>query len=276
MVKSGKNLSHRLGMAAARAFKSAREFIAGIPDKVKESYPLIVLVGSFTLLAVSIAVLGANGLLFPLRVYLTGTATPGIIGECQVKVVGARHPAAFFSVRIRGSSDFIPIARCDPKVTGESVSVIHSKIADTTVAVKGGPTLLKIYLALDGPYGLGSIVLLILACGLTLHRAKTILRFGSTEIRTAWAPVTRSKDERWKSLVKASEVLTDFLFLGLIVVATGIVVYALFRTTLYAHGETWFSVLAVGTLAITFSGRGLQMIARVPTASTENQVSPWA
>ncbi len=62
-------------------------------------------------------------------------------------------------------------------------------------------------------------------------------------------------------MVKASEVLTDFLFLGLIVVATGIVVYALFRTTLYAHGETWFSVLAVGTLAIIWSPLPLKVIA---------------
>ena len=72
--------------------------------------------------------------------------------------------------------------------------------------------------------------------------------------------MTSAKDERWKSLIKASEVLTDLLFLGLIVVATGIVVYAMFRTTLYIHGEIWFSALAVGTLAIIWSSIPLKVI----------------
>lgn len=212
--------------------------------------------GSVAVLAVCLSVVCANLLLLPLRVYLTGVATASVIDECSH--VGIRHPV--YTVRVKGSSDFIPTLECQPKDIGHPVTVIYSKIASKTVAVRGGPNLLKIYLALDIPAGPGLVLLLLLTCGLTLYRARTILRFGSTEIRSAWAPLTFAKGERGKSLVRASEVVTDFFFLGLIVVATGIIVYTLFRTTLYIQGATWFSLFAIGTLAIVWSPIPLKII----------------
>ena len=80
------------------------------------------------------------------------------------------------------------------------------------------------------------------------------------------------RDGQWKALTKASEVLTDFLFLGLIVVAAGIVVYAMFRTTLYIHGRIWFSVFAVGALAIIWSPIPLK-VTRLPGKHTNRRYS---
>jgi hypothetical protein len=241
---------------------SARELMRRIPTKINESIAGVVFVGLAAALAVSTAVAIANVLLLPLRVYLTSAETASVIDECRY-IDRSFEPGRIndaYLVRTRGSSDFVPIASCDPRVTGDSVTVLYSKIAAKTVVVRGKPTLIKIYLGLDGPAGSAFMFALLLGCGLTLYRAKTILGFGSAEVRTAWAPVTFAKGERWKSLIKASEVITDFLFLGLIVVATGIVVYAMFRNTLYIHGEIWFSVLAVGTLAIVWSSIPLKVI----------------
>jgi hypothetical protein len=268
MVESGQNLTLRCKIVALSASEyshdgahrmSARGLMRRIPARINLSGEEITLVGLATMFAISIAVLFANVLLLPLRVYLTGTVTASAIDQCREQGM-AEAPGRIYTVRTRGSSDFIPIAMCDPEVSGDGVTVVDSKIAATTVAVRGTPTLVKIYFGLDGPYAKAFIAALLLGCGLTLYRAKTILRFGSEEVRKAWSPVTSGKDDRWKSLTKASEVLTDFLFLGLIVVATGLVVYALFRTTLYIHGETWFSVLAVGSLAIIWSSIPLKVI----------------
>jgi hypothetical protein len=141
-----------------------------MPAKINESGVEIVPAGLATAVAFAIAVAFANVLLLPLRAFLTGAVTATVIDQCRYKELSFEpsilHTA--YLVRTRGSSDFISIATCDPKVTGDCVTVIDSKIAATTVAVRGDPTLIKIYLGLDGPAGSSFMVVLLLGCGLTL------------------------------------------------------------------------------------------------------------
>ena len=244
---------------------AVRQLIHRVTVKIRASVLTFGLAALGVALAVALAVAIANISLLPLRVYLTGTVTTSVIDQCRVVELGGEpgtgpHDANF--VRTRGSDSFILVDACDPKSSGQPVTVISSKIADKTVGVTDHILLIGIYFALDGSAGTSFIFALLLGCGLTLYRTATIFRFASKEFRTAWAPLTFSKGDRWKSMVKGSELLTDFLFLGLIIGSIGIVVYAMFRTLLYMqHGGVWFSALAIIALAIIWSSAPLKVVA---------------
>jgi len=238
------------------------ELRSRIPTKNHKSGIHIALVSSAVAIAIALAVAFANVLLLPLRVYFTGTARVGVIDQCEYREATGENGftiGAYF-VRIRGSTDFIPTSKCDPKVTGNPVTVFHSDIAAKTIAVRGYPTLIEVCLSMGPLITSYFLVVLMLSSGFSVYRATTILQFGLTEFKSAWSPLSFTNEKRWKSILRASEVLTDFLFLGLIVVTVAIVVYSIFRTTLYIHGPTWFSVFAVSTLGTVWSSIPLRVI----------------
>jgi hypothetical protein len=226
-----------------------------------------VFIAGGVMLAIALAIQVANMLLLPIRVYLTGTETATVVESCRCKEIATEQPMGIVDycvVRAKGLSEYVPIKSCEPKTSGEAVTVIDSTVAGKRVAVMGKAKLARMYLGMYGSAGPSLLMVILVGCGVTLYRVRTILRFAIAELRFAWAPLKFSKAERLRSFVKASEALTDFLFLGLIIGATGVISYAMFRALLYLrHGAILFSALAIASLTIVWSPAPLKVITYV-------------